>query len=86
MNLILHGVEAPNIVHTNTLAESLADIQQKDRVDVILANPPFGGKERAEVQQNFPIRTGKRPFCSCSTSSKCSRPAAGRRSSSKTPS
>ena len=62
MNLILHGVEAPNIVHTNTLAESLADIQQKDRVDVILANPPFGGKERAEVQQNFPIRTGETAF------------------------
>ena len=62
MNLILHGVEAPNIVHTNTLAESLADIQEKDRVDVILANPPFGGKERAEVQQNFPIRTGETAF------------------------
>jgi type I restriction enzyme M protein len=62
MNLILHGVEAPNIVHTNTLAENLADIQDKDRFDVILANPPFGGKERAEVQQNFPIRTGETAF------------------------
>jgi len=59
MNLILHGVEAPNIVHTNTLTENLADIQEKDRYDVILANPPFGGKERAEVQQNFPIKTGE---------------------------
>ncbi|HET6225101.1 MAG TPA: N-6 DNA methylase [Bacteroidia bacterium] len=59
MNMILHGIEAPNIVHTNTLAENLADIQEKDRYDVILANPPFGGKERAEVQQNFPIRTGE---------------------------
>ncbi len=59
MNMILHGVEAPNIVHTNTLAENLADIQEKDRFDVILANPPFGGKERAEVQQNFPIKTGE---------------------------
>ena len=59
MNMILHGVEAPNIVHTNTLAENLADIQEKDRYDVILANPPFGGKERAEVQQNFPIKTGE---------------------------
>jgi type I restriction enzyme M protein len=62
MNLILHGIEAPNIVHTNTLAENLADIQDKDRMDVILANPPFGGKERAEVQQNFPIRTGETAF------------------------
>ena len=59
MNMIFHGVEAPNIIHTNTLAENLADIQEKDRYDVVLANPPFGGKERAEVQQNFPIKTGE---------------------------
>jgi type I restriction enzyme M protein len=59
MNMILHGVEAPNIIHTNTLAENLADIQEKDRYDVVLANPPFGSKERAEVQQNFPIKTGE---------------------------
>ena len=59
MNMILHGIEAPNIIHTNTLAENLADIQEKDRYNVILANPPFGGKERIEVQQNFPIKTGE---------------------------
>ena len=62
MNMILHGIEAPNIAHTNTLAENLSDIQDKDRMDVILANPPFGGKERKEVQQNFPIRTGETAF------------------------
>lgn len=62
MNMILHGVEAPNIIHTNTLAENLADIQEKDRYNVVLANPPFGGKERKEVQQNFPIRTGETAF------------------------
>ncbi|MDO6384685.1 N-6 DNA methylase [Uliginosibacterium sp. 31-12] len=62
MNLILHGIEAPNIQHTNTLAENLADVQERDRFDVILANPPFGGKERPEVQQNFPIRTGETAF------------------------
>jgi type I restriction enzyme M protein len=62
MNLVLHGIEAPNIVHTNTLTENLADIQEKDRYDTILANPPFGGKERPEVQQNFPIRTGETAF------------------------
>jgi len=62
MNMILHGIEAPNIVHTNTLTENLADIQEKDRFDVVLANPPFGGKERPEVQQNFPIRTGETAF------------------------
>jgi type I restriction enzyme M protein len=59
MNMIFHGIEAPNIIHTNTLAENLADIQDKDRYDIVLANPPFGGKERAEVQQNFPIKTGE---------------------------
>ncbi len=62
MNMILHGIEAPNILHTNTLAENLADIQDKDRYDIVLANPPFGGKERGEVQQNFPIRTGETAF------------------------
>jgi len=62
MNMILHGIDAPNILHTNTLAENLADIQEKDRFDIILANPPFGGKERKEIQQNFPIKTGETAF------------------------
>jgi type I restriction enzyme M protein len=62
MNMILHGIDAPNIIHTNTLTENLADIQEKNRYDVVLANPPFGGKERVEVQQNFPIRTGETAF------------------------
>lgn len=62
MNMIFHGIEAPNIVHTNTLGENLADIQEKDRFDIILANPPFGGKERNEVKQNFPIKTGETAF------------------------
>ncbi len=62
MNMILHGIEAPNIVHANTLADNISDIQDRDRYDVILANPPFGGKERKEVQQNFPIKTGETAF------------------------
>ncbi len=62
MNMILHGVEAPNIIHTNTLAENIMDIEEKDRYNIILANPPFGGKERQEVQQNFPIKTGETAF------------------------
>jgi type I restriction enzyme M protein len=62
MNMILHGIDAPNIVHTNTLTENLAEIQEKDRFDIVLANPPFGGNERKEVQQNFPIRTGETAF------------------------
>jgi len=62
MNMILHGIEAPNIIHTNTLTENLADIQEKDRYDIVETNPPFGGKERKEVQQNFPIRTGETAY------------------------
>jgi len=62
MNMILHGIEAPNIVHINTLTQNIRDIQEKDRYHVILANPPFGGKERKEVQQNFDIKTGETAF------------------------
>ncbi|MBR6368892.1 MAG: N-6 DNA methylase, partial [Bacteroidaceae bacterium] len=62
MNMIFHGVAAPNIVRGNTLTENLAAIQQRDRKDVILANPPFGGSERAEVLQNFDIRTGETAY------------------------
>lgn len=62
MNMILHGIEAPNIIHTNTLSENIRDIQEKNRYNVILANPPFGGKERPEVQQNFDIKTGETAF------------------------
>jgi type I restriction enzyme M protein len=62
MNMILHGIEAPNIVHTNTLTENISDIQERDGFDVVLANPPFGGKERPEVQQNFPIKTGETAY------------------------
>jgi len=46
----------------NTLTENLSDIQEKNRFDVILANPPFGGKERKEIQQNFTIKTGETAF------------------------
>ncbi|HEX6042788.1 N-6 DNA methylase [Longimicrobium sp.] len=62
MNMILHGIDTPNIQHVNTLAINLADIEEKDRYEVILANPPFGGKERPEIQQNFPIKTGETAF------------------------
>ena len=62
MNMILHGIDAPNIIHANTLNENVLDIQEKDRFDVVLANPPFGGKERPEIQQNFPIKTGETAY------------------------
>ncbi len=62
MNMILHGIEAPHILHTNTLAENIVDIEEKDRFDIILANPPFGAGIRKEIQQNFPIKTGETAF------------------------
>lgn len=62
MNMIFHGVEAPNIIHTNTLSENVMQISQAERKDVVLANPPFGGKERTEIQQNFTIKTGETAY------------------------
>lgn len=62
MNMILHGIEAPNIVHTNTLAQNISDIEEKDRYDIILANPPFGAGISKEIQQNFPIKTGETAY------------------------
>ena len=62
MNMVLHGIETPNLVHSNSLNENVMDIQEKDRHDIVLANPPFGGGERKEVQQNFPIRTGETAY------------------------
>ena len=62
MNMVLHGIETPNLLHTNTLNENVLDFQEKDRHDIILANPPFGSGERREVQQNFPIRTGETAY------------------------
>ena len=59
MNMILHGIEAPNVLRTNTLKENMADVQDKDKVDIILANPPFGGQEDPEVKQGFQIKTGE---------------------------
>lgn len=57
MNMILHGIESPNLYRQNTLTQNIRDIQEKDRFNIILANPPFGGKEKAQIQQNFPIQS-----------------------------
>ena len=62
MNMILHGIEAPNIKHADTLAQNINDIQEKDRYSVIVANPPFGAGIGREIQQNFPIKTGETAF------------------------
>ncbi len=62
MNMIFHGVAAPNIMRGNTLSTNLATVQESDRKDVILANPPFGGNERQEVLQNFDLRTSETAY------------------------
>jgi type I restriction enzyme M protein len=54
MNLLLHGLDAPRIDSENALRLKLSEIGEKDRVDVILTNPPFGGEEEKGVQANFP--------------------------------
>ena len=53
MNMILHGIEAPNIIHTNTLSENLNDVQEKDRYHVILANPPLRRQGTARSAAEF---------------------------------
>ncbi len=57
MNMILHGIESPNVYKENTLTQNIRDFQEKDRHSVILANPPFGGKEKKQIQQNFPVES-----------------------------
>jgi len=54
MNLLLHGLEAPEIDSENSLRFKLTELGDKDRVDVILTNPPFGGQEEAGIRGNFP--------------------------------
>ena len=55
MNLILHGVQTPTIIRGNTLAVNIRNIPEKNRYDIVMTNPPFGGKEHSTIQQNFPI-------------------------------
>ena len=54
MNLLLHGLDAPNIEFGNALRHRLSDIGERERVEVILTNPPFGGEEEAGILANFP--------------------------------
>ena len=54
MNLLLHGLDAPAIEYGNSLAVKITEMGEKDRVDVILTNPPFGGEEEAGIRGNFP--------------------------------
>jgi type I restriction enzyme M protein len=54
MNLLLHGLESPQISPNNSLAVKIAEIGEKDRVDIILTNPPFGGEEERGIRDGFP--------------------------------
>lgn len=54
MNLLLHGLDAPQIEADNALRHKLTEVGEKERVDVILTNPPFGGEEERGIQGNFP--------------------------------
>ena len=74
-NMLLHDIEAPDFVlHDNTLARPYTDWGQKDRVDIVLTNPPFGGKEEDGTESNFPQRypRRRRRTCSSLSSSVCS--------------
>jgi len=64
MNMILHGIEAPNIIHTNTLAENLADVQEKDRFHIIVANPPLRreGAQGSAAKLPHPHRRDRVPL------------------------
>lgn len=57
MNMILHEVKSPNIIKTNTLNKKITDITENEKYEVILANPPFGGKEKDQIQNNFPVKS-----------------------------
>jgi type I restriction enzyme M protein len=58
MNMILHGVSNPNIKRINTLEEDIRSIPPARQYEVVLTNPPFGGRENSQIQQNFPLPSG----------------------------
>ena len=54
-NMLLHGIEDPSFIrHDNTLARPYVSYSHEDRVDIVLTNPPFGGKEEPGIESNFP--------------------------------
>lgn len=53
-NLLLHGLDVPQVFHANSLLHDVLDYTEKDQFDVILMNPPYGGSEKAEVKNHFP--------------------------------
>ena len=53
-NMLLHDIEEPNIVHTNSLRHNLLDYRDDEKFDVIMMNPPYGGHEDKSIQSFFP--------------------------------
>lgn len=53
-NMLLHGIDVPKVYHDNTLTHDVLDYTERDRVDVVLMNPPYGGSEKAEIKKHFP--------------------------------
>ena len=53
-NLLLHGLDVPQVYHANTLLHDVLDYTEDDKVDVVLMNPPYGGNEKADVKNHFP--------------------------------
>lgn len=53
-NLILHDIDAPNIIHDNSLTKNVKDVTAEDKADVVAMNPPYGGVEGEGIQANFP--------------------------------
>ncbi len=73
--MIFHGIDVPSqIRHDNTLSRPLRDYGPKDRVDVIITNPPFGGMEEDGIESQLPRDlpdAGRRRTCSSCCSSRC---------------
>lgn len=57
MNCILHGLLTPNIIRKNTLEDDIRHIPMTERFNIVMTNPPFGGKEGQQIQQNFPVQS-----------------------------
>ena len=53
-NLLLHGLDVPQVFHDNSLLHDVLDYTEKDQFDVILMNPPYGGSEKKDVKNHFP--------------------------------
>lgn len=54
-NMLLHDIDNPQIIHGNTLEKNVRDYKDSDKFDIVIMNPPYGGNEKNEIKQNFPV-------------------------------